>query len=247
MKKFIAYFDYLGFKMFIENNDISYQRRIVLNNLRDIESALGRGKRKETTNGVVSEISDARINCINFSDTVVFFSNDDSIESLQEILEVAHTFNWQAIGYFFPVRGVIVYGDLVYFDYRKQNDWGSIYNINSVFGKGLVASYLKANNQNWAGSVIDESVIIELKKRKINHERFLKPYAKEYLVPYKDGKELLEYALCLVEGKLDNLSFDNYRNGIKKNFEAHGKSIDDPKVREKLTNTILFLESFKKE
>jgi hypothetical protein len=46
MKKFIAYFDYLGFKQFIDNNDLEYQRKIVGNNFRDIESALGQGKSK---------------------------------------------------------------------------------------------------------------------------------------------------------------------------------------------------------
>lgn len=41
MKKFIAYFDYLGFKQFIDNNDLVYQRKIVGNNFPDIENALG--------------------------------------------------------------------------------------------------------------------------------------------------------------------------------------------------------------
>lgn len=44
MNCFIAYFDYLGYSKFIENNDLDYQKKIIRNNFRDIESALGKGK-----------------------------------------------------------------------------------------------------------------------------------------------------------------------------------------------------------
>lgn len=39
----MTYFDYLGFKKFTENSDLNYQRKIVGNNFRDIESTLGKG------------------------------------------------------------------------------------------------------------------------------------------------------------------------------------------------------------
>ena len=86
MNRFIAYFDYLGFKKFIENNTLDYQKRIVVNNFRDIENALGKGKTKPAKYGVIADLSESKINCINFSDTVVFWTNDDSIDSLIEIL-----------------------------------------------------------------------------------------------------------------------------------------------------------------
>jgi hypothetical protein len=47
MNRFIAYFDYLGFKKFIENNTLDYQKRIVVNNFRDIENALAKGKQNQ--------------------------------------------------------------------------------------------------------------------------------------------------------------------------------------------------------
>ena len=94
MKKFIAYFDYLGFKQFIENNDLDYQKRIMENNFRDIENALGQGKLKQPTHGAIADLANSNINCINFSDTIVFWTNDDSESSLIEIIEVAYKFNW---------------------------------------------------------------------------------------------------------------------------------------------------------
>ena len=77
MKKFIAYFDYLGFKQFIENNDLSYQKSTVNMIFRDIESALSGGKTKDAPQGRIFDIAKSNINCINFSDTVVYWTNDD--------------------------------------------------------------------------------------------------------------------------------------------------------------------------
>lgn len=247
MELFIAYFDYLGFTAFIENNDLEAQKKTILHNLRDIEMALGKGKTEKTARGVISDISNVKINCINFSDTVVFFSKDNNTESLIEILEIATTFNRQAINYFFPVRGAIVYGDLAFFGYNKENQKGSVYNINSIFGKGLIKAYLKANAQNWAGSVIDESVLIELKRRGIDEEMFLNPYAKKYNVPTKTGIAVNEFALNLTEGSLNNESLKNFEEGIRRNFSAYNKSISDISVQKKLNNTILFLKSYLQE
>lgn len=84
------------------------------NNFRDIESALGQGKYKQSSHGLIADISSSRINCINFSDTVVFFTNDTTEQSLVEILEVAYKFNKQAISMFFPARGALVFGEMRY-------------------------------------------------------------------------------------------------------------------------------------
>jgi hypothetical protein len=245
MKKFIAYFDYLGFKQFIENNDLNYQKKVVGDNFRDIESALGKGKYKEAPHGVIADLSYSKINCINFSDTVVFWTNDDSENSLLEILEVAHKFNWQAIDFFFPARGSVVYGEIEYVDFKQKNEAGGLYNINSVFGKGLVKAHEKAEKQHWAGTVIDDSFIKELISRGYDIETFLKPYAKKFKVPYKNGFELPdEFVMRIIKGQLNDEAFKNYGNGIRENFARHNKLVDKQDVRDKIENTIKFLASF---
>ncbi|MFT6922982.1 MAG: hypothetical protein ACJA1C_001990 [Crocinitomicaceae bacterium] len=242
MKKFIAYFDYLGFKQFIENNDLTYQKKIMGNNFRDIENALGQGKLKEATHGVISDLSLHKINCINFSDTIVFWSNDDSEDSLNEILQVAHRFNWQATTYFFPARGSIVYGEIEYIDFKNENISGGVYNINSVFGRGLVDAHQKAESQQWSGTVIDTSFIEELQNRGIDVDSLLAPYARKYIVPYKNGIKLAEeYALRLIKGELNPVAFDNVAHGIKENFKSYNKDASHPDVQEKIENTIEFL------
>jgi hypothetical protein len=245
MKRFIAYFDYLGFKQFIDNNDLDYQTRIVGNNFRDIESALGQGKSKEAPHGYIADLSNSRINCINFSDTVVFWTNDDTEASLMEILEVAHKFNWQAIDFFFPARGSVVYGEIVYVDFKQKNEAGGLYNINSVFGKGLVRAHEKAEKQHWAGTVLDDSFIDELVNRGYDIDTFLKPYAKKFKVPYKNGLEIPdEFVMRIIKGQLNDEAFKNYGNGIRENFARHNKSTDNQDVKEKIENTIKFLASF---
>ena len=247
MNHFISYFDYLGFKQFIENNNLEYQKRIIGNNFRDIESALSKGKYRDVPKGVIADLKNSNINCINFSDTIIFWTNDDSEASLIEILEVSYMFNWQAIGYFFPARGSLAYGEIVYVDYKKQNEAGGIYNVNSVFGKGLVRAHEKAEIQHWAGTVIDESFISELVIRGYDLETFLKPYARKYKVPYKFGIDLPEeYVLRIVKGELNDEAFINVSRNIVDNFGCHNKSTDNRDVSEKIYNTIRFLESFKK-
>jgi hypothetical protein len=245
MNRFIAYFDYLGFKEFIETNDLEYQKRIIGNNFRDMESALGQGKYKEATQGLIADISNTQINCINFSDTVVFFTNDTTKTSLIEILEVAYKFHWQAINFCFPVRGALVFGEMVYVDFKQNNGGSGIYNINSVFGKGLVKAHLRADEQHWAGTVIDESFLSEIIRKGHDIDDFLKPYAKKYNVPYKKRVEAKEeYVLNLVKGTLNDISFKNVSNNIIENFAQHNKSVADERVQEKIANTIRFLETY---
>lgn len=248
MNRFIAYFDYLGFKDFIDNNNLEEQSRIMNNNFRDMEHALGKGKLKTVRIGVIADLSDSRINCINFSDTVVFFTNDNSENSLKEILEVAYEFNFREVVHCFPVRGALVYGEMAYVDHKQSNGYGGVYNVNSVYGKGLVKAHLRAEEQNWAGTLIDVSFIEEIESKGYNIETYLSPYAKKYIVPYKDEiKRQPEYVLSLIEGTLDDEALKNFSQGIKDNFGYYNKSTNDIRVQKKITNTIEFLNSYYKK
>ncbi|MCQ6957721.1 hypothetical protein [Mucilaginibacter aquariorum] len=246
MKRFIAYFDYLGFKDFIEKNDLEFQHQIMNNNFRDIEIALSKGKTIETRRGFIPDIDESNINCMNFSDTVVFWTNDDSEESLREILRVAFTFNYHCIEFTFPLKGAIVYGEVTHVDFRQQNGGGGIYNINSFYGKGIIEAYLKAERQHWAGTVIDSSVIEEIISKELNPEEILKEVAKKYMVPYKEPIESQEeeYALRLVKGDLPEAAFQNVSKQIARNFGEYNKSVEHHTVQQKLANTITYLKSF---
>lgn len=51
MKKYVGYFDLMGYKNFIEANDTAETKRRVEHLLRDVESALGQGEYKEAASG----------------------------------------------------------------------------------------------------------------------------------------------------------------------------------------------------
>ena len=195
MKHFIAYFDLLGFKEFIMKNTPEYHEKIMGNIFRDMESALSKGKTKEISNGYIADISKSRVNCINFSDTVIFWISNENEDIIKELLDVVYRYNWQAIRYFFPARGCLYYGEIKYVNFNRVNDAGGVYNINSIYGKVLVDVYLKAESQNWAGTVIDNSVLERLVELEIEPDSFLAPYAVKYNVPYKDGSNKEEFAL----------------------------------------------------
>jgi len=245
MKRFIAYFDYLGYKDFILNNDSSHLKVRAGHILRDIEMSLGQGRFLPVNNGeTVADLNSTRINCLNISDTVIFWTNDDSIESFEELILVAFDFNWREILYSFPIRGVIFFDEIEMISEQFKNSAGAIYSPNLIYGKGLVKAHLKAENLNWAGTVIDKSVIEEVINR-LNTVKFFNQFAKLYKVPYKiPENDIEEYALLLARGGLDDSSVTTLKNNIIRVFKNDNKPFDKPRVQELLSNTLAYLETF---
>lgn len=249
MKKYIAYFDYLGFKDFIEKNDLDYQKRIMNNNFRDIELSLSNGETTEGKKGLIGDRSKCKISCMNFSDTVVFWTTDDSYESLLELIQVAFNYNFRSNLYSFPTKGAIVFGELMHVNFMDQNSGTATYNVNSLYGKGLVLAHLKSEQQDWAGTVIDQSVIDELTRQGVEtFQRDITDKACLYKIPYKNGlvKEE-EFALRLVNDNINEETYFNLSKRIENNFGEHNKSVEHEGVKRKLKNTIEFLYSFVKE
>lgn len=246
MKKFIAYFDLLGFKDFIYKNDLDSQKGVFNEIFVFIEKSLAENKFSKTPKGVMADISNSTINVTNFSDTIIFWTNDDTQNSLEEFVRVTYLFNWQMIRFTFPLRGAIVFGEIEHINFKQNNNGGGLYNINSVYGKGIVDAYIKAESQNWAGTVIDGSFIEKLTKSGINVGNLLTPFTKRYRTPYKKYCCIdYEYVFQIVEGIIDGENFDRIRLNIEQNFANHKKSVTHSEVKEKIKNTITFLETFK--
>jgi hypothetical protein len=248
-KRFIAYFDYLGFKDFIMNNPIEYQVQYIGHIFRDIENALAKQQLKKASPGLmVPNLQNSKLHCINFSDTVLFYTNDDSLDSLKEILEVADIFNWQCIDFFFPVRGCLYYGECVDRRFNTKTGNTGTYSVNSLIGTGLINAYLKAENQSWAGTVIDDTVVQYIAANFGNPNSILSPHAKMYIVPYKEKPEKQAdewvFNLVKVNGKLNDVAFGNMEKSIIENFGKHNKGTDSPRVKEIIGNTINFLKSY---
>lgn len=241
MKKFITYFDFLGFKNFILNNNSDYIRRRIGHILRDIELAIGQGNTTRTNYGVVANISNSKINCLNISDTVIFWTKDASYESFNELLKISFDFNWSVTCYHFPVRGAIVFDEIEIISGYQETENGGTYNVNSVFGKGLVKAHLKADNLNIASCVIDYSVIEKIQEFG-DLKEIIGDYGVEYNVPYKNGEIMNpEFVLkFFINRSINEEAFLNRSKGIADAFKGDKKGMNK-RAEEMLDNTIEFL------
>lgn len=243
---YLAYFDLLGFKEFISNNEDETLIRRMGHIFRDIELSLSLGEFQAPIDGVkLANISNSKLNCINISDTIVFWTNDCGIDELKELIKVSYEFNWKQISYNFPIRGVITKGKIRFVNGNSNNRKGGSYSVKCLYGKGIVEAHNKAENQNWAGSVIDNSIIIDLNRNDENLN-FLLKYAIKYKVPYKAiEQEEEEFVFRLSENLLNSIAFENASKNIIDTFKLDNKSVDNPSVQAKIENTIKFLNSFK--
>lgn len=244
---FIAYFDFLGFKEFILNNDEETLIRRMGHIFRDIEFAIGQGKYQEPFEGkILADLSHSKLNTLNISDTVVFWTNDTSMKSLEELLKVAYDFNWRENLYNFPLRGSITKGKISIVDGRNKNEKGGSYGVSCLYGKGIVNAHIKAESQVWAGTVIDNSIISEFASE-VEAAGFLESYAVKYKVPYKSEgiQDDEEFVLRLTKGTLNPESFKNLSADLERVFSQDNKSTSHPSVQLKIKNTIDFLSTFK--
>lgn len=166
---------------------------------------------------------------------------DDSVESCLDLLNVCYEFNYRNVLHNFPLRGCIIYDSFKMVQGKHYNANGAVYSPNLMYGKGLYHAHEKAEELNWAGSVIDASLL----QRVSNDGRiqsFLAEYAMEYEVPYKNGVTNREYALRLSHGSLNEVAHGNWIRMVRETFERDNKGIG-PGVEEKIANTIRFIDA----
>jgi hypothetical protein len=239
---YLAYFDFMGFKQFIQNNEDEILMRRMGHSFRDIEISLGKGKYQEPKSGVIlADLSESKINCLNISDTVLFWTNTCSQEDLLELVEVAYSFNWREIGYNFPLRGSIVKGKIKVVSGKNENQNGGTYSVQCLYGKGLVYAHDIAEAQEWAGSILDENVVEDLNSFKDGKE-FLEKNTVKYNVPFKNEFYKEFRVFKLKQGKLNEVALKNTLKAIDDVFSQDKKSIDNDNVQLKILNTKKFIE-----
>lgn len=234
MKRFITYFDLLGYRNFLTNNDSELHRRVITQMYTQIDSALNEtGKYKQLPNGVfVNDLTNKKVSFANYSDTIILWTESDSQEEFDSILNATYECNWRMNGFHFPVRGVLIYDEL--FDMNYSGKEGG-YHINTFYGKGLINAHDKAESQQWAGMFLDKSVF-----DKVTIDDNILHKCIEYSVPFKIHKSK-ELAFRLGQNVSEE-SFKNVSKNIEENFRRHNKWEDIPSLKEKLKNTVDFLK-----
>jgi len=143
---FVGMFDILGFKALREEKGTSvlhqqYSRGILPAIL---HSAAGRSKNAvvDGQSVLVPDFTDTSLNYRVFSDTVIYFSADDSFESFLNIVFSAFLLlKYGFAGGKSPFRGAIGWGDLI-------DDRGIL------VGSGIEDAYIGESSQVWAGAML---------------------------------------------------------------------------------------------
>jgi len=248
MPAFLAYFDLLGYKKFIENNTPECLNSRTNHFGRNIEAALSLDRPPLTstrTGRLINDISQSTLNCLTFSDTVVLWSNGVTMQDFEEILRVSFKYNHFNVCLDFPSRGCIAYGDIWFKPFDQENMRGGKYMFNMIYGKVLVTAYEKAEKMSWAGCVLDESAIRHAKTLG-NIDALLEEHTKLYDVPYKTGDGEIrqsEYALKLNKGDL--VRTEDIADGIRRAFTQDNKGEIEGRIKVIFDNTIEFLEAHK--
>jgi len=158
MECFLAYFDILGFKEFVDNNNEEYVDKFIHNLFRDSQSALSGDNYIDCSPyRYVPDLSKASVHSIHISDSIIFWTEDVSLESFKNIVECASLFLKRSIYVTFPVRGCIVAGNITFEPVLIKNQKGITFHNSLLYGKALIEAYLKAELQDWAGCYIDKT------------------------------------------------------------------------------------------
>lgn len=211
-KRAVAYFDVLGFKSKIKNQDL---QTIVDEYENLVNSTNGQiTLNKEFNAFYLKEVCYRYI----FSDSIFLVAYDDTDESFYAMLSYAWRMMQFAIVYRYPLRGAIVYGDI----YLNVNR-------NIYLGKAIVDAVSLEGMQNWIGAVIDDSIFARYKNI-FNDEKLGDIHnliLQKYDVPCKNGS----LNLYTINWRA-NL---NSHNGIKYLFNCDGQ---EESVLLKIKNTL---------
>lgn len=230
----LACFDILGFK----------------ERLLGFEKAHGVGKLDGFANVIYKEILDTLHKDMKYfndmgviftcwgSDTFVFYTPDDSIQSFVVISSVAIVFCRRMIMHCssYMARGALGTGQF-YAD--KQN--------NIFLGSALINAYEYAEKQNWIGFVVTPSTEKKAydieSSHSIQHHNLLDGYVK-YDVPIKK-KELRNGIMCIVEDT-ERLYAAKIQNcpGINNFFQPRRKDVPQKEWVKKYENTRRFFEQY---
>ncbi|MDO9559858.1 MAG: hypothetical protein Q7I89_09280 [Syntrophales bacterium] len=224
----VAFLDILGFRDKLLNTPLLELARDYEQRIRDSHFM---NRRYDSTDQTPTLFRDHPSNvpwCAQyvFSDSIILVSRDEDIMSCMKLLLYAWRLSQLFMGAGTPLRGGIAYGEL----YQNPD-------INVFVGKALAKAYELEGCQNWIGVSIDASVV----------ERFPAVFETIDKDEYPILNDLLfEYPVPLKDGTTKSLKTLNWRWNlvVEKGTRSLFSNSDDPKVVEKVGNTLKYLEAF---
>ena len=248
-KKFIAYLDILGFKDLVQNNTHKRLFELYDKLFTNITTFAIGGKfnfiEKDGHRKAVYDSSQIILNSLIISDSIILWTDDNSMKSFIDIVVgVKNILNHHFITGV-PLRGAIVEGhiDKINRTFLSNKDNSQI----TLIGLGLVQAYLKENEQDWSGCIVDKSCIELFLSYVEEHKDSEDVATLEYLVekdlllkykaPLKSGNIKEEYVINWV--KTPQNIIDEIR--ARKMFSEFNKSTDNWRAENIIRNTIDFI------
>jgi hypothetical protein len=155
----VAYFDLLGFRSTVEQRSIWHV-------LEHYKKALDKIKQ-------LDHWTPAKW----FSDTFLFYTEDDSMESFGKISGASEVFFRDMLRNWIPVRGCLTFGEF----YAGEGE--------SLFGPALLDAYDEAEAQDWLGLILTRKAEDKMKQYPINgrtaYDVFREYNYRDYEVPFK--------------------------------------------------------------
>lgn len=230
---YLAYFDILGWKKIVDKLsdkelDFLYEQILARTQL-----AFANGLKLEGVSAL-PQFSESPVKAITVSDSIVFFTDDASENSLKQLLETVSKFASGAS--LCAYRGCVVYGSVNTILNWAGNKEGEIaHSVSAIYGKALINAYEKAEAQEWVGTFIDDSVINHAKENNFSEDTFKRFI--EYDVPFKDRKTnaiIKKKQLCLdrwLSDSIDKTYEEQVRelftlNGLEYNEQTHGRKYE---------------------
>jgi len=244
-ERYIGFLDFLGFSEIVKYNPKKFLEQIYSLcyniSLINISSKMKSGFFDGMPIGF-ADLSDVLVNMLFFSDSIIVWSENLSIDSFHKMLIVMSRFLINGFQSNFPIRGALTKG---LFSYNpRREDTNLMVSGQLVYGPGLVAAFDLEKDQMWSGCVIDNDCLRyydELVKNKntitnagidalLEHNwvvRYTAPFRKKNVESY------------VINWNIDK-NFDKLK--IEEAFHDYNKPTDSESVKSKIKNTIDFLE-----
>lgn len=173
-KRFVAFLDILGFKDSIMRNshDEIYAQLSIINKFKNtIESS--------SNENLEEYYSDSDVYVVNFSDSIVIFSKNDSVFNFEYFIVMVRYLFGKCIDNKIPIKGGIAYGEI------SLNKSEQIY-----FGQPIIDAYLLEEDVNHLGITFHNSIdkYLSDNKTQIDDLKYLDKAIFNYKVPLKYGK-----------------------------------------------------------
>ena len=143
-QRWVAFFDILGFKSFIEETTVEHKLYLLV----DRYHATLRKLREKCTYYEGHELT-----YLWFSDSFVFYSKDDSKQSYVLIQQAAKHFIESNIYHHIPLRGAIAFGNLYTDEINRL-----------IIGHSLVEAYIYCEDQDWVNLILTPSATIKARE-----------------------------------------------------------------------------------